>query len=177
MKIFVFTIILSLVIHIKSFKPDYFCTKSNNDNCFNYDCGRNLCSIDEKSCRNFIEWENLMKKYVKQDFERTKYNKFIKRIKRCNNNKWIDEFMSPDYYCKKYGLKVQCEIYSCGTKYCSINKQSCDFLLSFENILGGYIKEDWKRKKSKTFLYNIKVCKSNGQIDFKNQWTHRLNFG
>ena len=176
MKIFALIIISTLVFQIKSLKPDYFCTKVNNNNCFNYDCGTKLCSIDEKSCSNLIEWENLMKKYVKKDTERIKYNKFMKSIKLCNKKR-IDGLMSPDYYCKKDGLNVECEIYSCGIKYCSINKQSCDFLISFKNLMSGYIKEDANRKKFETFLYNIKICKSNGQIDFKNQWTHRLNFG
>ncbi len=176
MKIFALIIILTLVFHIKSLKPDYFCTKLNNNNCFNYDCGTKLCSIDEKSCSNFIKWENLMKKYVKKDIERIKYNKFMKSVKRCNK-KQIDGFMLPDNYCKKHDLNVKCEIYSCGNKYCSINKQSCDFLLSFENLMSGYIRQDVKRKKFETFLSNIKICKSNGQIGFKNQWTHRLNFG
>lgn len=116
MKIFALIIILSLVFHIKSLKSDYFFTKVNNNNCFNYDCGTKLCSIDEKSCSNFIEWENLMKKYVKKEIERIKYNKFMKSIKLCNEKR-INSFMSPDYYCKKDGLNVECEIYSCGIMF------------------------------------------------------------
>jgi len=89
----------------------------------------------------------------------------------------IDGLNSLDNYCKKAGKNIECEIYSCGEKYCSINKKSCDFLISFKTIMKEYIKHDVKQKKFKTFIDRIKICDSNGRIDFKNQWSHRLNFG
>jgi hypothetical protein len=179
MKISCFIIILALIIlknSTESIKSDYFCKKVNNENCLKHDCDKELCSVDKNSCNHFIVWQNIMKKYLKKDINRTKYNKFMKSIKKCNMIQ-IDGLNSLDNYCKKAGKNIECEIYSCGEKYCSINKKSCDFLISFKTIMKEYIKHDVKQKKFKTFIDRIKICDSNGRIDFKNQWSHRLNFG
>jgi len=139
MKISYFIIILALIIlknSTESIKSDYFCKKVNNENCLKHDCDKELCSVDENSCNHFIVWQNIMKKYLKKDINRTKYNKFMKSIKKCNMIQ-IDGLNSLDNYCKKAGKNIECEIYSCGEK----------------------------------------ICDSNGRIDFKNQWSHRLNFG
>jgi hypothetical protein len=171
--------VLALILlnySIESIKPDLFCKKVKNENCLKYDCGTELCSIDKKSCNHLNVWHNIMKKYLKKDNHRTKYNKFMKSIKECNMIQ-IDGLNSPDNYCKKDSLNIDCEIYSCGENYCSINKKSCDFLLTFKTLMKGYIKQDTKQKIFQTFIDRIEICEPNGQIDFKNQWTHRLNFG
>jgi hypothetical protein len=172
-------IILALIFiknSIESIKPDNFCTKVKNENCLKYDCGTELCSIDKKSCNHFNVWQNIMKKYLKKDDHRTKYNKFMESIKRCSMIQ-IGGLNSANNYCKKANKKIECEIYSCGENYCSINKKSCDFLLIFKTLMKGYIKQDMKQKLFKKFFNKIEFCEPNGKINFKNQWTHRFNFG
>jgi hypothetical protein len=179
MRISYFIIILALIFlksSIESIKPDNFCTKFNNGNCLNYDCDTKLCSNNNQSCYHFIVWEDLMKTYLKRDIHRTKYNKFMKSIRKCNMIQ-IDGLNSPNNYCEKANKKIKCEIYSCGKNYCSINKKSCDFLILFKTLMKGYIKQDTKLKKFKKFFNRIEICEPNGKINFKNQWTHRFNFG
>jgi hypothetical protein len=179
MKITYFIIILALISlknSIESIDSENFCKKIKNENCLKYDCGTELCSIDKKSCNHFNVWKNIMKKYLKKDNHRTKYNKFVKSIKRCSMIQ-IDGLNSANNYCKKANKNMECEIYSCGENYCSISKKSCVYLISFKSLMKGYIKQDLKQKKFQNFINSIEICEPNGQIDFKNQWSHRLNFG
>jgi len=179
MKITYFIIILALILlknSIESINSDLFCKKVKNENCLKYDCGTELCSIDKKSCNHFNVWQNIMKKYLKKDNHRTKYNKFMESIKECNMIQ-IDGLNSPDNYCKKANKNMECEIYSCGENFCSISKKSCVYLISFKTLMKGYIKQDMKQKMFQNFINSIEICEPNGQIDFKNQWSHRLNFG
>ena len=141
MKITNFIIILALILlknSIESINSDLFCKKVKNENCLKYDCGTDLCSVDKKSCNHFNVWQNIMKKYLKKDNHRTKYNKFMKNIKECNILQ-IDGLNSPNHYCKKDNMNIVCEVYSCGKNYCSINKQSCDFLILFKTLIKSFI--------------------------------------
>ena len=179
MKITNFMIILALTLlknSIESINSDLFCKKVKNENCLKYDCGTELCSFDKKSCNHFNVWQNIMKKYLKKDNHRTKYNKFMKDIKECNMIQ-IDGLNSPNHYCKKDNMNIECEVYSCGENYCSVNKKSCVYFIAFKSLMKGYIKQDMKKKKFQNFIDRIEICEPNGQIDFKNQWSHRLHFG
>ncbi len=103
MNITFFIIILALISlknSIESIDSENFCKKIKNENCLKYDCGTELCSIDKKSCNHFNVWQNIMKKYLKKDNHRTKYNKFMESIKECNMIQ-NDGLNSPDNYCNK----------------------------------------------------------------------------
>ena len=82
-----------------------------------------------------------------------------------------------DNYCKKIDKKIECEMYSCGKYFCSNNKNDCDYIISMGNSMKKYNKQDRRLKNYKNFINSIINCESNGHIEFKNQWTHRFNFG
>jgi hypothetical protein len=86
----------------------------------------------------------------------------------------IKSLVTPDRLCKKTNKKIACEIYTCGKDYCTNDKKSCVYLLKWEHLAR---KKTKNRKKFEIFTNMIENCNSNGQVDFKNQWTHRFNFG
>ena len=86
----------------------------------------------------------------------------------------IKSLVTPDRLCKKTNKKILCEIYTCGKDYCTNDEQSCVYLLKWEHLAR---KKTKNQKKFETFLNMIENCNLNGHIDFKNQWTHRFNFG
>ena len=77
-----------------------------------------------------------------------------------------------DDFCKKDARKIKiCAAYNCGSKFCSFDKQTCDQFISWNILLNKWVK---KPKLYKTFIHDIKNCKKN---DYRNQWSHRFNFG
>ena len=90
----------------------------------------------------------------------------------------IEKVMSfePESFCKKVKKSIVCEIYECrglSNKYCSNDLRHCGFLLSYQKLMKGYRKKDWKQ----VFMRNIPKCDSYGRVDFKNQCAHRFYFG
>ena len=78
-------------------------------------------------------------------------------------------------YCRKDKNHSVCELYACGRRHCANNKTTCDYLISLENYVKVYSKQDAiKQKNFKAFIRNIRKCESN---DLKNQWLHRFSFG
>ena len=167
---------------IESFKTNDFCLRGKNTNkCLKYHCGTKLCSIDKQSCMNLITWGHLSQKYIKEDIQRVKYNKFIKSIRNCKTNPTFGLFI-PDNYCKKADNNIVCEVYTCGKDYCTSSKRSCENLITLENNSKTYAnnarREEMKQIKTlKKLISSIKNCEPNGHVHFKNQWIHRLNFG
>jgi hypothetical protein len=74
-----------------------------------------------------------------------------------------------DDFCKKELFTRKCMAYDCGTKYCTFDKASCTHFISWGIVM---------KKKSKIvykhFIDNIKACPL---YQYKNRWSHRLNFG
>ncbi len=180
-----FTLVLILVLSkykiIESFKTNDFCIRVNETNkCLKYDCGTRLCSINKQSCINLIKWRHLSNKYIKEDIQRIKYNKFIKSVKNCKTNPTSRLLFIPDNYCKKADQSIVCEVYTCGKDYCTSNKRSCENLITLETYANSNVRrgEEMKQIKIlKKLIHSIKDCALNGHVFFKNQWMHRLNFG
>ena len=80
-------------------------------------------------------------------------------------------FFKPDEFCKKTLTKKSCMAFDCGTKFCTLNEETCDHFISWGLLLKKWIKEP---KVYKNFLSRIKNCELN---DYKNQWSHRFSFG
>jgi len=77
----------------------------------------------------------------------------------CNQ---INCFFKPDDFCKKNSTKIKnCMALNCGTK----------LFISWEIIIKKL------RKKSNFYTNFTKGIKNCEQNDYKNQWSHRLNFG
>ena len=72
---------------INSFKTSDFCKKDKHKNCKMYSCGTKFCSIDKKTCENFILWTKFMNKY--NDEQPKIYSTFIGNIRRCKSNVYI----------------------------------------------------------------------------------------
>ena len=77
----------------------------------------------------------------------------------------------PSGFCKKDNIIDKCIDYDCG-KYCSVDKYSCDYLISWGIFMKDYSN---KPKAYKRFILDINTCMTKGSI--KNQWSHRLHFG
>jgi hypothetical protein len=87
----------------------------------------------------------------------------------CNQ---INCFFKPDDFCKKNSTKIKnCMALNCGTKLCAYDKKKCDYFISWEIIIKKL------RKKSNFYTNFTKGIKNCEQNDYKNQWSHRLNFG
>jgi hypothetical protein len=72
-------------------------------------------------------------------------------------------------FCKKESIVQKCKAYDCGTKFCSINKKSCNDLISWENLVKNPKEpNDFKEPKVyQIFILHIKICKKR---ELKNQW-------
>jgi hypothetical protein len=86
-----FFILILISITINSVELNNYCKKIKYRKCEKlYQCGNNLCSIDEKSCRDFIEWGNIFQKFFNRP--PPAYRKFINNIKNCRlketKNQW-----------------------------------------------------------------------------------------
>ena len=68
----------------------------------------------------------------------------------------IESFKTNDFCIRLKNIK--CSKYHCGTKLCSIDKQSCMNLITWGHIIKQYIKEEIKRTKYNEFIGNIKRC-------------------
>jgi hypothetical protein len=76
----------------------------------------------------------------------------------------IDSFKPADF-CKKDSQKISknCIAHNCGTKFCTLNKKTCDSFFT----LGIFLKKWSKQPKAyATFIENIKNCEIK---DYKNQ--------
>ena len=80
-------------------------------------------------------------------------------------------FIDPNDFCKKTETKKSCIGFNCGTEYCVYDKSSCVSLIQWERLMEKYAKESIVKRN---FLSRIKNCE---QSDYKNQWSHRFNFG
>jgi hypothetical protein len=80
-------------------------------------------------------------------------------------------FINPNDFCKKTELKKSCMAFDCGTKYCVYDRSSCVSLIQWEILMKKYATESIVKRN---FLSKIKNCE---QSDYKNQWSHRFNFG
>ena len=87
-------------------------------------------------------------------------------------------------YCKK-AKNTKCSSYKCGAYFCSIDKQSCQYLFHFERSKQSKLFNK-ENKIYQRFVNDIKRCISNKQnknqrlydsIFVKNNWVHRFNFG
>ena len=77
-----------------------------------------------------------------------------------------------DDFCKKDTKKNKiCLNYDCVSSFCSFDKITCDYFISWRILLKKWIKEP---NVYKNFIKKIKNCKQN---DYTNQWSHRFNFG
>jgi hypothetical protein len=58
--------------------------------CKKYQCGFDLCSVDNKSCENLNAWNMIIKKYANESMiEIEKLDKFLDNIKECESNEYI----------------------------------------------------------------------------------------
>ncbi len=81
-------------------------------------------------------------------------------------------FLNPDDFCQKDTINMKkCMAYDCETQFCTLNKQECKNLIAWGTLITKYANES---KVYKTFIKNIKPC---GKTEYRNQWSHRLNFG
>lgn len=76
----------------------------------------------------------------------------------------IKGFKTSDF-CIRVNDTNKCLKYDCGTKLCSINKQSCMNLITWGHIIKQYIKEEIQRIKYNKFIKSIKNCKTHPTID------------
>jgi hypothetical protein len=86
----------------------------------------------------------------------------------------INCLFKPDDFCKKNLTSSRiknCMALDCGTKYCAFDRKTCDHFISWGLILKKWVKES---KLYNDFIAHIKSCEQN---DYKNQWSHRINFG
>ncbi len=68
----------------------------------------------------------------------------------------IESFKTNDFCTREKNTK--CLKYHCGTKLCSIDKQSCMNLMKWGNLIKQYAQEEIKRTKYNQFIGNIKRC-------------------
>ncbi len=83
------------------------------------------------------------------------------------------ECFKPSMFCKKTKNSI-CLNYDCELNICSIDKPSCDYLISWKRALKIFTKHEIKQRTFMKFNENIKICQTK---EFKNQWAHRFNFG
>lgn len=132
---------------LNSLEPNKFCFLNDYSNlfCKKYDCGQNLCSLDEKSCTNLRIWNNLLDKYVPHVRD-GKFLNFFSKIKECKmndhsklssivcSNKLKCNRENQNFFRYMIGLKPkECSCsrkfnHDCGNEFCSINQNICDAL-------------------------------------------------
>lgn len=82
---------------------------------------------------------------------------------------------TPNHFCKK--VKNQnCDTYECG-RYCSLNENFCESLISWESLMN--VHSNLQLKVYRNFIHNIKTCvkSEKAENEYRNQWSHRMNFG
>jgi hypothetical protein len=82
----------------------------------------------------------------------------------------ISCFKANDFCKKAIGFK-KCVNYNCGTLLCSTDREACRNLISWGVLMKKYAKET--PNKYTQFVGSIKPCVK----EYKNQWSHRMNFG
>ena len=84
----------------------------------------------------------------------------------------IKSFLKPEDFCNKTSKKIKgCMAFDCGSRFCSFDESTCNNFISWGKLIK---KNAIKSIVYKNFLSKIKNCKEN---DYKNQWSHRFNFG
>ena len=83
----------------------------------------------------------------------------------------INCFLKPNDFCKKTETKKNCMAFNCGTKYCVYDESSCADFILWGVLMKKYAKDPTVYRD---FLSRIKNCEKS---DYKNQWSHRFNFG
>jgi hypothetical protein len=78
--------------------------------------------------------------------------------------------LKPEDFCKKDKIK-SCIAHNCGTKFCTFEPKKCDDFILLGIVLKKWVKDP---KAITTFIKHIKDCENK---DYKNQWSHRFNFG
>jgi len=79
--------------------------------------------------------------------------------------------LKPNDFCKKTETKKNCMAFNCGTKYCVYDESSCADFILWGLLMKKYAKDPTVYRD---FLSRIKNCEKS---DYKNQWSHRFNFG
>ena len=74
-------------------------------------------------------------------------------------------------FCRKVISFKKCANYNCGTLLCSTDKVTCNNLISWGILMKKYVKEI--PNKYTQFVGSIKPCVK----EYRNQWSHRMNFG
>ena len=93
---YIFILILVAINTVITMKPNEFCSLSDklfkNVKCKNYQCSADICTVNQVKCEKFIEWTNLISKYMNADFAKdcvVLYKRFISEIENCPDNKYI----------------------------------------------------------------------------------------
>ncbi len=68
----------------------------------------------------------------------------------------IESFKTNNFCTREKNTK--CIKYQCGTKLCSIDKQSCMYLMRWGNLIKQYAQKEIKRTKYNQFIGNIERC-------------------
>ena len=87
----------------------------------------------------------------------------------------IESFKTNNFCTREKNTK--CLKYHCGTKLCSIDKQSCMNLITWGRIIKQYIKEEIKRTKYNQFIGNIQLCQKKTHKNHKNHKLFRIFVG
>ena len=74
-------------------------------------------------------------------------------------------------FCKKVISFKKCANFNCGTLLCSTDREACRNLISWGVLMKKYAKET--PNKYTQFVGSIKPCVK----EYRNQWSHRMNFG
>ena len=81
-------------------------------------------------------------------------------------------FLNTDDFCQKESINMKkCMAYDCETQFCTLNKQKCKSFIAWRTLIMKNVKAP---KVYTIFINNIKPC---SKIEYRNQLTHRLNFG
>jgi hypothetical protein len=74
-------------------------------------------------------------------------------------------------YCVKNEYSKNCMAHDCGLKFCTFDKQTCQDLIKYGIMIA---RNSFESKVFKTFIQSIKPC---NRRMYRNQWSHRMNFG
>jgi hypothetical protein len=150
--------------------------KNESINChgsFSYNCGANICSINEIQCTKYNKYKNVTlgkyKSYKKLNKEK-KFNSFNKHIRDCTHKTY--KFESNDFClngknCKEvqhnryriyYEIDCKCpaeKSFKCG-KYCTTGSDACNYYNNTNN--------------SSEYFDNINGCGNHEMITFKTKF-------
>jgi hypothetical protein len=95
---FIYIFILSLLkmSTVTSMKPNDFCSLPDElypqVKCKHHQCTSDICSVNKEKCEKFLEWSNLISRYMNADFAKNSlifYKEFVIEIKICSENKYV----------------------------------------------------------------------------------------